>query len=111
VSGAAEERPRSVPEIRGMKPIPPEREDSYTAGSYAAQFGIYVEDAADLIARHGKHAHKAIEREILLSLARDVEERRRALLQDEALEPTETEKREAEAFMRKMGMRPPEGGE
>jgi hypothetical protein len=108
VSG--EERPRSVPEIRGMKPIPPEREDSYTAESYAAQFGVYVEDAAELIARHGKHAHKAIEREILLDLARDAEQRRRALLQDERLEASPTEQREAEAFMRRMGMKPPERG-
>lgn len=82
------ERPRTVPEIRGVgrahHTAEREPDKPYSAVSYAAQYGITIEDAEDLVRDHGKFGHAAIERQIHDMLRRDLELRRRALMLDDA---------------------------
>lgn len=66
------DRPRSIPELRGHAPIPPERTRSYSALSYAALYGITIEEAEEIRKRCGAtgpgspdSAHRAIADEIM----------------------------------------------
>jgi hypothetical protein len=53
---ARQQRPLSVPEMRGMRPDDrPDSERPYSAASYAAQYGIGVEEAQDLMSPSANH--------------------------------------------------------
>ena len=98
-------RPKSIPELRGMPPVPRERQRSFSAESYTAQYGVTVEDGEDLREKHGKDAHAAIEREIHRMLAADADLKRRALMLDD-FETTPEEEMEAMKLMRAWGVGP-----
>jgi hypothetical protein len=104
--GYGDDRPQTIPERRGMPKIPGAREDSYTAASYAAQFGVTVEDAQDLIDRYGRHAHKHIEREIIRMVQADPALKRRAFLLDDGTRATPEEERAALDWLAKLGIKP-----
>lgn len=93
----ADERPRSIPEMRGMqmnaeaRERERNREKPYSANSYAAQYGITVEDAQELRGRF--NSHPRIVREITTMFARDPELRTRALMLGDA-EPLTAEEEE-----------------
>lgn len=91
-SGEAGEDGRSfsIPEMRGMKPTPNDRTRKYSAASYAAQYGITVEDAEDLVNRCGDH--RAVEQAIHRMLSLDPKLRRQALMLDGEVEMNEEEK-------------------
>lgn len=72
------ERPLSIPELRGMPPIPRDREQPYSAESYAAQYGITVRGAQDLLER--STSHQQIHRQILAMFQNDPALKRRALM-------------------------------
>ena len=57
-SGRPEERPRPIPEIRGFSAPSKERDPAkkYSAASYAAQFGVPLEDAEALVEKFHSHA-------------------------------------------------------
>ena len=68
----------SIPELRGMSPDRrPNGERPYSPESYAAQYGITVEDATDLIA-NGK-SHGEVKRQIYRMFTNDPELRQKAL--------------------------------
>lgn len=80
----------SIPEMRGMKPTPKNRTRKYSAASYAAQYGITVEDAEDLVNRCNDH--RAVEQAIHRMLSLDPELRQKALMLDGEVEMNEEEK-------------------
>lgn len=82
---------RSIPEIRGMAPTPRDRTTKYSANSYAAQYGITVDDAEEMLERCD--THQQVERMIFASYKADPELKRRALVLDETIVLTEEEKR------------------
>lgn len=99
------ERPKSIQEWRGIKPPPPDREKKYSAESYAAQYGITVEDAESL--REECSSHPEIERRILAMFRSDPALKRRAMMLDEfSMSPQEIA--EAEAIARRWGFAGPE---
>ena len=83
------DRPKTIPELRGMPAVPAERERRYSPESYAAQYGIAVDDARELIAR--SDSHPQIVRQILSRIAASPELKRRALMLDDASPLTEEE--------------------
>ncbi len=93
-----DERPRSIPELRGMtmnveaRERERGREKPYSAASYAAQYGIRTEDAEELRGRFS--GHHEIVRQITAMFGRDTELKRRALALDESgpLTPEEDER-------------------
>jgi hypothetical protein len=95
-------RPTSVPEARGMKPVPPERTRKYSPESYAAQYGVTVEDARELIGAFADHA--GVRDEIHRMLGRDEALRRRAFLLDDpsGVTPNEEEVREEYALLKRL---------
>lgn len=72
----------SIPELRGMKPIPNERIKPYSAESYSAQYGITLEEAEVLIESHA--THREIERRIYAMFVADPALKHRALFIDTA---------------------------
>lgn len=50
-----DERPRTITELRGMTPSPTDRTKKYSKESYAAQYGITIEEADDLIGNYSSH--------------------------------------------------------
>ncbi len=94
----SDERPRSIPELRGMtmnveaRERERGREKPYSAASYAAQYGIRTEDAEELRGR--LRGHHEIVRHIMAMFSRDEELKRQALALDESgpLTPEEDEK-------------------
>jgi len=99
---ARDERPKSVPEIRGMKPVPAERDRKYSAASYAAQYGVTVEDAKELVGSFADHT--GVRGEIHRMLGEDEALRRRALLLDDpsGVTPGEEEVRDAYALLKRL---------
>ncbi len=99
-----EERPLTVPGIRGFSPIPRERKDAYSAASYSALYGINIEDAEELIDKLG--SHEAIERAIYRMFSDDdtlkwrclnpqkVEDQKREVIREEAEHKMEADRRE-----------------
>lgn len=92
---------KSIPELRGMAPIPRDRVAPYSAESYAAQYGITVEDAEDILERC--ETHKQVERMILAMFKADPELKRRALALEETVDLTEEELRLAERARQYLG--------
>lgn len=105
----------SIPELRGFSPIPAGRTDKYSAASYAAQYGITVEEADELVGNYGSHPeiHGAILRMYSADPARRqraiqwleleeqannrlIEERERKQKEKKAAKIAEAEKKEAE---------------
>ena len=78
-SGQPEERPRPIPEIRGFTPPSKKRDPAkkYSAASYAAQFGVPLEDAEELVAKF--HSHAEVVRAINRLFSADPDLKRRAL--------------------------------
>jgi hypothetical protein len=80
MDGVRQERPRGIPEHRGMpKDERPVDEKPYTADSYAAQYGISVEEAETFIADSGKQHGDVIRR--IHRLYQEHPERRREAIQ------------------------------
>ena len=78
-----DERPRTIPEMRGLtKDERADPEKPYSKESYAAQYGITVEDAEDLRIRYATHGE--VKRAIYAMFSRDEGLRRRALMLDGA---------------------------
>lgn len=98
------ERPRSIPEMRGMPPIPRDRERPYTPESYAAQYGITVEDAEELVEAYTNH--RAIERAIVRMFKAEPSLKDRALFLSADDKPTDEEKRIADRLLRTLGLEP-----
>jgi len=74
-----DDRARSVPEMRGAtRDDRPDHREPYGPKSYAAQYGITVEDAEGLVARHGTHGE--IKRAVYRMFSEDEGLRRRALM-------------------------------
>ena len=78
-SGRPEERPRTIPEIRGFAAASKERDPAkkYSPASYAARYGIPLEDAEELVEQ--SHAHGDVERAINRVFSADPDLKRRAL--------------------------------
>ena len=91
---AGEARPKTMQEHRGIKTPPTDRTKPYSAASYAAQYGVKVEDAADLLERSG--THQQVERGIFALYKQNPRVKDRALFR--APEPglTEAQKRKME---------------
>jgi hypothetical protein len=104
------DRPKTVPEIRGMDMSAEARERErvrerpYSAASYAAQYGITVEDAEDLRDRYPNH-HQIV-RAITAMLAADPDLKRRALMLEGTVELTEEEQRFAGRANQHLGPKP-----
>lgn len=104
-----DERPRSIPELRGMKPIDrkryvgnPDERQPFSPESYAAQYGIPVEDAEDLCKTASNH--QDVERGILALYKRDPELKRRALMLDDDMGMSEEDRRVAERIAQRVGI-------
>ena len=130
-SGRVEERPRPLWEIRGFTPPSKERDPAkkYSAASYAARYGIPLEDAEALVEQNP--SHQDVERAINRVLSADPDLKRRALdpfaeerertarirVRDEEAAARRIAEREAKArarrdrLRRKMLGMPPEGEE
>lgn len=56
------ERPKTIPELRGMARVPTDRTKKYSVASYTAQYGITREDAEEIVALFSSHqeAERAI---------------------------------------------------
>lgn len=93
--------PKKIPEMLGFSKIPHDRERSYSRMSYQAQYLLHEDEAQALLDRHGKEAHKAIDRELSLRYLRDADYERRI---DEARmdneEVPEEERKQAEEKLR-----------
>ncbi len=100
--------PKTIQEMRGMIPAPADRERPYSAASYAAQYGITVEDAQDLI--EAWSTHKQIERQIVAMFRADPELKARALMLDAEDEPSDDAKLIADRLLSRLGMQPLYGG-
>ncbi len=78
-----DERPRNIPEMRGVSMRPEsreaerDRERPYTAESYAAQYGITIETAREMMER--STSHRQIVRQITTLFTSDPDLRRQAL--------------------------------
>ena len=71
----------TVPEIRGIREDRrPDTERPYSAESYAAQYGIGIEDAEDLIAQAEPANHGVVKRRIYRRFSLEPELRRKALM-------------------------------
>lgn len=100
-----ENRVKNIPEWRGMIEIPDDRERPYSKESYAAQYGITVEDAREFLEQC--ETHTQVERMIFALYKSDPELKRRAMLMDEdEREPTDEEKRIANRLLRQLGLDP-----
>lgn len=64
---------KKIPEMLGFSKMPHDRERSYSRASYQAQYLLFEDEAQELLDRHGKEAHKAIDRELSLRYLRDGE--------------------------------------
>ena len=89
-SGRPEDRPRPIPEIRGFTAPSRERDPDkkYSPASYAAQYGVPLEDAEGLVGKF--HSHGEIVRAINQLFSADPD------LKRAALDPLADEKRKAE---------------
>ncbi len=77
-----DQRPKTIPELRGFSTVPRERTRAYYPASYCVQYGIPLELAEELVEYHGcagNDSHAEIERDIVSRFARDPELKRRAL--------------------------------
>lgn len=93
-----DDRPRTIPEMRGLtKDKRPDPEKPYSKESYAAQYGIAVEDAEGL--RQQYRTHGEIKRAIYSMFSRDEGLRRRALMLDDVRTTT---RGEAEALEKQL---------
>lgn len=101
-------RPKSVPELRGMPTIPRDRERPYSPESYAAQYGIDLEEAEHLV--DNSISHPQIHRQIIAMLQSDADLKERALFLSEEDEPTDDEKSQADRLLKRAGLQPIYGG-
>lgn len=91
------DKPKTIPEMRGMSMRPDAREREanrerpYSPESYAAQYGITVEDAREIRERSANH--RQIVRQINAMFIADPELKRRALMIEDAKPLTEEEER------------------
>ncbi len=97
-------RPKSVPEMRGMPPIDRDRDRPFSPKSYAAQYGITVEDAEDLLAEC--QSHPQMHRKILALFLSDPDLKRRALMLEETSEMTAEEREGADRLLKRLGLAP-----
>ena len=82
---------QTIQEMRGMKPPDAERTKMYSADSYAAQYGITVEDATEY--RERCETHQQVERMILAAFKTDPDLKTKALMLEDQVVLTEEEKR------------------
>lgn len=82
-------RPKTIPEMRGHSPIPRDRVKLYSPESYAAQYGITVDDAEEFVERSS--SHREVERKIFALFREQPDVRQKALMLDEAADLTEEE--------------------
>ena len=80
-AATGEARPKTIQQRRGMTPPPDDRTRPYSAESYAAQYGITVEDGAELREAFGTHGE--IERAIFGMYRRSPDLRDRAVFAGE----------------------------
>lgn len=97
-----DELPRSVCEMRGMPAIDRDRERPFSPASYAAQYGITIEDAQDLVA--SSNSHPQIHRQILAMFKADRELKERALMLGDRRAMTDDEKRVANTLLARLGL-------
>lgn len=76
-----DDRPKTIQEIRGMRAPEKDREKPYSAASYAAQYGITIDDAEELLAR--SNTHEQVHRQIMAMYTNDPELKRRAMMSDD----------------------------
>lgn len=78
-SGSTDERALPLWAIRGFSPPSKERDPArkYSSASYAARYGVPLEDAEELVARNA--THQDIERDINRLFSADPDLKRRAL--------------------------------
>lgn len=81
---------KTIQEMRGMPPAPAERIQRYSAESYAAQYGITVEEAEEY--RNQCETHQQVERMILAAFKTDPQLKAKALMLEEQVVLTEEEK-------------------
>ena len=82
---------RTIQGMRGMSPAPADRVQRYSAESYAAQYGITVEDAQEY--RDACETHQQVERMILAAFRADPDLKAKALMLEEQVVLTDEEKR------------------
>lgn len=104
MSERSNDRPKTIPEMRGMsmsvdaRERERNRERPYSAESYAAQYGITVEDAAEI--RERSTNHQQIVRQITAMFTNNSELKRRALMLESGAETKPLSKEEEERYRR-----------
>jgi predicted HNH restriction endonuclease len=97
-----DDRPRTIPEMRGLPAIDRDRDHPFSAKSYAAQYGITVEDAEDILQRCNSHGQ--VHRQIVAMFKNDAVLKRRALMLDDERNMTGEEKKTAAALLKRLGL-------
>ena len=103
MSYAGDVKVMPIPELRGMPPIPEDRERLYSAASYCAQYGIPLEDAQEIV--EACTSHPQAERMILALFKAKADLKKKAMLLDgDGQDLSIEEKRTANRLLRDLGM-------